>query len=261
MKRLTSVIVSERAIVAVIVVNTLALLAMGWSSRGEPLYRFTHWIDFGCVVYFAVEVSLKIGREGWKGFWSSGWNRFDLIVVLASLPVLLSPAFPVDQLLAVPALRLGRLFRTFRLLRFIPNRDHLFTGVKRALRASVGVLLALLLVNLVLSLGAMQLFGDILPEKLGNPALASYSIFRVFTLEGWYELPDLIAERTDSAFVALLARAFFVGTVLVGGLVGLSLVDAVFVDEMTMDNTGKLEDKVDKLREEIARLREELRAR
>ena len=55
----------------------------------------------------------------------------------------------------------------------------------------------------------------------------------------------MIAERTVIA-------------VIVGGILGLSLANAVFVDEMMMDNTQQLEDKVDRLTDEVRALRQEL---
>ena len=53
-------------------------------------------------------------------------------------------------------------------------------------------------------------------------------------------------------------RIFFVVAVLIGGILGLSLANAVFVDEMMMDNTESLERKMDALTEEVARLRRDL---
>jgi voltage-gated sodium channel len=46
--------------------------------------------------------------------------------------------------------------------------------------------------------------------------------------------------------------------VLVGGILGLSLANAVFVDEMMADNTESLERKVDDLAAELRRIRERL---
>ncbi|MBW2278695.1 MAG: hypothetical protein JRF63_14485 [Deltaproteobacteria bacterium] len=56
----------------------------------------------------------------------------------------------------------------------------------------------------------------------------------------------------------MLARVYFVMAVIIGGIIGLSLANAVFVDEMTMDNTVKLETKVDKLLDEVRALRTQL---
>jgi voltage-gated sodium channel len=184
--------------------------------------------------------------------------------VVLSLPALLGPFLHVSQFAFVLILRLGRLFRLFRVLRFIPNLDHLVLGVRRALRASIGVFLALLLINLILAVMATLLFRDLDPEHFGNPVVAGYSIFQVFTVEGWNEIANGLEERAiieHPAGARLLVtgtRIFFVVAVLIGGILGLSLANAVFVDEMMMDNTESLERKVDALIEEVGRLRDDL---
>jgi voltage-gated sodium channel len=150
-------------------------------------------------------------------------------------------------------------------LRFIPNLDHLVTGVRRALRASIGVFLALVLINLILAVMATLLFRDLDPEHFGNPISSGYSIFQVFTVEGWNDIAERIEERAESdnsnntKLLVAGTRAFFVAAVLIGGILGLSLANAVFVDEMMMDNTEALERKVDFLTEEVRRLRDDLR--
>ena len=39
-----------------------------------------------------------------------------------------------------------------------------------------------------LSSSTTFLFGNAAPQYFGNPALSVYSIFRLFTIEGWYEM-------------------------------------------------------------------------
>ncbi|MEM9697015.1 MAG: ion transporter, partial [Myxococcota bacterium] len=179
------------------------------------------------------------------------------VIVVISMPVLFSSIVDIPDLSALLVLRIGRLFRLFRMMRFVPNQEHLYRGIKRALRASVGVFAALFLVNLILSIGATQLFGRYAPQYFGDPAISSYSLFRVFTIEGWYEIPDAVASAS-SAYVGTLARLYFMASVLAGGILGLSLANAVFVDEITMDNNEPLERKVDRLFDELAALRQQL---
>ena len=83
----------------------------------------------------------------------------------------------------------------------------------------------------------------------------------MFTVEGWYEIPQDIADRTDSDLLVGITRFYFVMIVLIGGIFGMSLANAIFVDEMTMDNTRELEDKIDALHHEIAELKNMLRNR
>jgi voltage-gated sodium channel len=264
MRRFRDWIVSDRLVMAVIILNATALVLHEMAARGTPLRSLWFWIDYACVVFFLFEAILKIRRDGWSAYWANSWNKFDFTVVVLSLPALLGPFLDVSQFAFVLILRLGRLFRLFRLLRFIPGLDHLVLGIKRALRASIGVFLALLLINLILAVMATLIFRDLDPEHFGNPVVAGYSIFQVFTVEGWNEIANGLEERAieenpgGARFLVTGTRIFFVVAVLIGGILGLSLANAVFVDQMMMDNTESLEAKVDTLTEEVRRLRNDL---
>jgi voltage-gated sodium channel len=265
MKKLADMLISEKFVVTVIVINAIVLFMIGFTDEWEQTQAWTLFfsIDYACVIYFVMEAGIKITKAGWKIYWKDHWNRFDFTVVVLSLPMLLSPMVETNLLGGLPVLRLGRLFRLFRLLRFIPNRDHLVKGINRALKASVGVLLALFLIIIILSIGATFLFQDKAPEYFGNPLLSCYSIFKVCTIEGWYEIPDRMAQNAaeeDRALLVVFSRIYFIFSVIVMGIIGLSLANAIFIDEMTVDNTRILEDKVDVLQAEIRALRDEIRA-
>ncbi len=250
------VLISERVVLGVIAFNMLVLFL-----RGFPAFRGTEWdqwlfvLDYACLLFFGLEVILKVYYLGWEKYWSSNMNRFDFLIVAASAPALLAPLIgSAEDLALVLLLRGGRLLRFLRLLRFIPNAEHTWAGVWRALKASVGLILALTLYNLVLGLVASHLFHQFSPEHFGDPMISIYTIFKVFTVEGWFEVPDLIAARSSPA-VAYMVRGFFVFTVVTGGLLGLSITNAVLVDEMVMDNNDALEAELKQVHIELAALR------
>ncbi len=252
--RVLSALIGEKAILFAISVNALALFTLALVSPDSTAARVASVVDYACVVLFLAEAAIKIGLER-RRYFASAWNRFDFAVVVLSLPVLLSPWIDLQAFAAVLLLRLGRLFRLFHLFHFIPNVDRMMSGVRRSLRASVGVLIALCILLFILSLGAHFLFGQFAPEHFGDPFIAIYSVFRVFTVEGWYELPDAIAQSADSTAWGVVARVYFMGAVLGGGIIGLSLANAIFVDEMTMDNNDDLTARVVELSNEIAELK------
>ncbi len=261
MRTWLSLLVSEPVVVFMILLNATVMVVLGYIPHNTSTHVLLDSIDYGCIVYFVLEAALKIGLQR-KEYFRSEWNRFDFVVVMLSSPALFAPVADLETFGGILILRLGRLFRLFRLLRFIPDREHIFAGVGRALRASIGVFLALFLLNVILALGATFLFRDVAPELFGNPFSSLYTMFKVFTLEDWFAVPDLLAERSGNEWMATLARAYFVVSVLVGGILGLSMANAVFVDEMTLDNTDALEaktevleGKIDALREEVASLR------
>src|SRR5690606_34840693 len=112
-----------------------------------------------------------------------------------------------------------------RLMRSVPNATHIGRGVVRALRASVAVFVVLFVLNLILAMGANLLFGDLDAARpyFGDPLVSFYSMFKVFTIEGWYEIPDHLARSGETEGMILLVRLYFMGSVLIGGLLGLSM--------------------------------------
>ena len=254
----------EPIVVSVILLNALALFVDAFPFIHGAIGSHLHWVDYGCLIFFIIECLAKSqGLRNFHDYWEEKWNRLDFIVVVISLPVLFHPFFQsgFDDLTAILLLRLGRLLRFTRMLKYVPNATNIFQGVGRALKASVGVFLVLLVVNIVFGLGATLLFGDIpqAHEHFGNPVRSMYSMFKVFTVEGWYEIPDQMERIGVSAQYLLSMRAYFTVAVLVGGLVGLSIANAVFVDEMMADNTTVVENDVKALREEFQDFIEEYR--
>jgi voltage-gated sodium channel len=251
-------LVAERLVLTIIVLNAIVLFLRafeGWEARADSIL----WaVDYACTAFFAVELIVKVRLLGWTAYWASGWNKFDFIVVVASSPHLLAPFLDVEDFAIILILRTARLARMMRLMHFIPDRERLWSGMLRALRASVGVLIALLLYNFVLGLCACYLFRDTGSPYFSDPFTSIYSVFKVFTIEGWYEIPDSVAAAgATGAGMATFVRLFFVFTVATGGLLGISLANAVFVDEMVLDNTSDIEGYITELRAEVQAAREE----
>ncbi|MFN0247030.1 MAG: ion transporter [Kofleriaceae bacterium] len=240
-----------------ILLGTVAMLAFGFTDPSTTAHDIWLAVDVVVVLYFVVEQLLKM-QGGRDVYWATRWNRFDLLVTVLSLPVLVAPFAETDAFVGVPVLRLARLFRLFRLLRFVPDHAHLASGVKRAVRASVGVFLGIAIINFIFAMGGQILFGHVAPELFGDPARACYSMFRIFTIEGWHDIPETIARHSSDTW-AVVARVYFGVAVLVGGILGLSLGNAVFVDQMMADNNDDVERDVVEMTQQVRLLREEIR--
>ncbi len=244
---------SERVVLSVIGLNIVALFAHGFAGiRSSGLGQALAVFDYICLVYFVIEIVAKVNWSGWERFWSRGMNRFDFLVVALSTPALVAPFMDWSDLSAIVALRGFRMVRLLRVLRFIPHSERLWLGVVRAMKAAVGLLLVIVGYNLVLGLMASHLLGTIDPVNFGDPLVSVYSIFKVFTIENWHDIPDKIAQ-SQPWVVGWLVRTFFVVAVVTGGLLGLGLTNAVLVDEMVMDNTEGLERDLILLTNELKR--------
>ena len=247
-----SLFLNDRFILVLILINSFTIFGEGFSELGEEVFFWINTIDSVITILFLFEAIIKISYFGWKTYISSNWNKLDFSLVILSLPsiFLLLIHSDIHGLSFLLIFRVSRAFKFFRFFRFIPGIEALVRGVQRAVKASVFVLFGFFVFNFIIAILSCYLFKDISPEYFGNPLKSMYSIFKIFTVEGWYEVPDLLAKHTNNISGALI-KAYFVIILILGGIMGLSLVNSIFVDSMVMDNNDELEKKVDLLNEKI----------
>ena len=228
-----------------IVLNT-AVMFIGGFWPDSLLFELS---DALFTLVFLCEAIAKIAEYGWRGYWKNGWNKFDFIILLIALPSLAGPFIELSMgTNAILALRSMRLFKSFKMLRFIPNIHKLLKGLKLAVRASLLVFIAFVLFLVIFSILSSTIFGTIVPEYFGNPAISLYSVFRLFSVEGWYELPDAIAQN-GTPFWGFFARCYFSVLMFLGGIIGMSLVNSIFVDAMAEDNNDEVLEKLRQIEE------------
>ena len=257
MKRLVNALISDRVVYTVIVLNAVVLFLQTFQRFPREVLDGFYAVDYACTVFFVFEMVAKVSTLGWSRFWGDGWNRFDFTIVVLSSPMLISPVVYIDWIGLILVLRTARLIRLMRLLRFIPNIDSIWRGISRAMLASVGVFYALFLYLFILTLFATYFYQDIAPGHFGNPLKSFYSMFQLLTVEGWYEIPNTIASNAGMQ-TAVLSKLFFSFCVFTAGVLGLSIANAVFVDEMVEDNTDELEEQVRQLQDQLDRIEERM---
>lgn len=251
MKFLNRVFLNEQMIIYAIILNSIVLFILGFPALQESV--FLERVDHLFTLFFILEAFTKIRMYGWYLYIRNSWNRFDFILVVISIPSLFvfTNFFPDISFLLM--FRLLRILRILRFLRFIPNIKQMFAGITRAFKASIFILIVLLIYNVLLAVISTFLFSDVSPHHFGNPMLSLYSIFQIFTVEGWNEIPEALLANIpeDSTLMQGFVRVFFVMVVLSGGIFGFSIVNAIFVDEMIQDNNNDLEHKIDELNRKI----------
>lgn len=240
---ITRFFLNDRAILTLVLLNTLSIFIGGFYP-GAYLFIIA---DAVFTVLFLLEAILKIRALGWKEYWADGWNRFDFLITVAALPSLVNlfieGTIPTNILLAF---RVLRVFKAFRLFKFIPNITMILRGIRLAFKASFVVTIGVAALLLVLSILTSSIFGSFAPEYFENPGLALYSTFRMFTVEGWYEIPDLIAERSSEGF-AVFARIYFALELFIGGILGMSFINSIFVDAAVSDNNDEVIERLDRI--------------
>ena len=250
---------NERVILTAVILNALVIFTLYFPAERENVWLLA--LDYFFVLFYLTEVIVKLAVLKPRPYFANPWNRFDFIITMGSLPVLFEAFLDVPDTTVLILLRLFRLVRLVRFLRFIPNVEQVVQGLGRALKSSVLVLGALFFLNLLVALVTCHFYAETAPAYFGDPLVSFYSIFRMFTLEGWNEIPDAITPNSASSLRVGLTRLYFGSVVVLGGIFGIGLANAIFVDEMTMDNNRELERKVDELTREIRELRREITPR
>jgi len=239
-------------ILILIIINSIAIFLEGF-DLDPKVQNSLMIIDSTITVLFMIELIVKLSIYG-RNYFSSGWNIFDFIIIVVSLPSLISlfTEMGASFFSVFLVFRILRVLKTVRVFRFIPGIDHLILGVMRAVRSTVIILLGFLVSIFLLGIISYHFF-HLDSSHFKDPLVSLYSIFKVFTVEGWNTIPEEIAGGKSNIRV-FFTYFWFVLILLFGGVIGLSLVNSIFVDAMVSDNTDELEKKIDELNNKVTEL-------
>ncbi len=257
-EKIRQVLLNERFILVVILINSVLIYAQ---VSGYENY-FMGILDTICTFIFLFEMIVKHKEYGVKGYWSDGWNRLDGSLVILSLPSVAALFVPNDMadLSFLMIFRLLRVLRFFRVLHFFPNFTKVIEGFKRAMRESYAILLSFLVIIIIFGLLNCSLFRDADPMHFGTPLRSIYAVFQICTVEGWYEIPNAIAEYYGiTTMAAEFVRLYFCFQLILGGIIGMSFINSIFVDAMVQDNNDEVSQKIDELQKTLDEIKRKLK--
>jgi voltage-gated sodium channel len=206
----------EQAVIILVILNaiTLGLETMPISTR---LLDTLYVLDRVFVAVFSLEIVLKLIAFRFS-FFRSGWNVFDLIIVVIALIPAVGP-FSV--------LRALRILRVLRLISTIPAMRRVIDGFVHALSGLVSVAGIMLLIFYVSAVMATKLFGESFPEFFGSIPNSLYSLFQIMTLESWsMGIVRPVLEVFPYAWL------FFIPFILVTTFAVLNLIIGIIVNSM-----------------------------
>lgn len=254
MKHLKKLFLNEKFIFSIILLNTIIIFLQSFDIE----YIWLQIMDVVCTFIFLMEMVTKHIEYGVKNYWSSWWNRLDGTLVILSLPSIVAFFIPttLTDFSFLLTLRLLRTFRFLRVLHFFPNFPQIIKGFKLAIKESYAILLCFLVLIVVFGLINCSLFKDAAPEYFATPLESIYSVFRICTVEGWYDIPDTISRATTPA-IGSIVRLYFCLLLIMGGIIGMSFINSVFVDAMVADNNDDVLKKLDELEHKLDQLLKE----
>lgn len=224
----------EVVVMIVIVANMVTMALYHWDQPAA----FEHALTVAnrvFLAFFVLEAAVKVGGLGWQQYYASGWNRFDLVVVLLSVleqvvRLTLGSAVDVSALRALRAVRVLRLVSGSKGLRALAQTFLLSLPSL----ANVGALL--LLVYFVFAVAGVHLFGGVAADGDFHDRTANFHNF-------WFALLTLFRTATGEDWNGIMLEIqphkpytvapFFVLFVVVGQYVILSLFIAVILDNFS----------------------------
>jgi voltage-gated sodium channel len=223
-------------ILAVIVINAIVL---GMETSDWLTARFGTLIstaDDICLTIFVIEILLKFIAYRF-GFFKSGWNVFDFVIVGIAL-------VPAAQGLSV--LRALRILRVLRVISVAPSLRRVVEGFVKALPGMGSVFVLMAMLFYIGAVMATKLFGDSFPEWFGTLGLSGYSLFQIMTLESW-SMGIVRPVMKEYPY----AWAFFVPFIMVTTFAVVNLLVGLIVNSMQDAHQAEDNERTDAYRDEV----------
>ena len=181
-KKVAELIESKFATLGITVLILINAVTLGLETNNGLSAQFgnvLNWIDRTILIIFSIEIALKFYAYR-LGFFSSGWNIFDLLIVAIAW-------MPTNGALSV--LRTLRILRVLRLISVVPQMRRVVSAIGYSIPGMVSVISVLGLIFYVSAVLATRLFGTYpdqnMQEWFGSISASAYTLFQIMTLESW----------------------------------------------------------------------------
>lgn len=160
-------------------------------------------LDYIVTLIFLVEIILRFfSYEKFKDFFRSGWNIFDLLIVLVSL-------IPIPGSNYVLLARLLRVFRILRIIQVLPELKLLISSLIRSLPNIFYISILLLIIIYIYAAIGNVLFEEINPLLWGDIGLSMLTLFNLMTFDAWADVLYEVMEVYPYAWIYFISYAFF----------------------------------------------------
>lgn len=201
----------------IIVVIMASALLIGVKTYDVPDYVLTviYWLDILITAIFIIEISIRYAAEERKlDFFKSGWNLFDVLIVVVSL-------IPIDNADMALVARLVRVFRVLRMVSIVPELRMLLNSLLTAL-PRLGYVMGLMFIIFYMYAAVGSLFFEHINDFLwGDIAAAMLTLFRVMTFEDWTDVMYEVMEVYGWAWIYFVSFIFLTAFAFLNMVIGI----------------------------------------
>ena len=252
-------IINDQILLILILTNTLVIFLHSFDGLKQYFY-FLDILDVIFTIIFIWEISIHIVQssgvnvaEKFKNFHNDKWNKIDFYSVLLAIPSI--GVLFVDDLeifAGFTVLRSLRIFKILRAIEFIPEGKEISSKLLKALKGVFFIIVAFIIYSTIVSLISVTLFKSSGPSFFSNAFDSFFTIFKIFSGDGFSDVVAEIVSNSSLEF-GYFTKLYFVMIVFTGSILGLSLINSVFIDQMSnFDKKGEseinsLENKLDEV--------------
>ena len=252
-------IINDQILLILILLNVFIIYLHSFDSF-KFYYDILDVIDVCLTIIFTLEITTNIfqssGRnfkEKFLKFHSDKWNKIDFYSVLLAIPSI--GVLFVDDLeifAGFTMLRTLRIFKILRVIEFIPEGKKISSKLLKALKGVFFIIVAFIIYSIIVSLISVTLFKSSGPSFFSNAFDSFFTIFKIFSGDGFSDVVAEIISNSSLEF-GYFTKLYFVMIVFTGSILGLSLINSVFINQMSnFDKKGEseinsLESKLDEV--------------
>ena len=252
-------IIYNQLLFILILTNILVIFLHSFDGL-KPYYYLLDILDVIFTMIFICEISFHIYQssgvnvaEKFKNFHNDKWNKIDFYSVLLAIPSI-GVLFVEDlEIFAgFTVLRSLRIFKILRVIEFIPEGKEISSKLLKALKGVFFIMVAFIIYSIIISLISVTLFKSSAPSFFSNAFDSFFTIFKIFSGDGFSDVVNEIVSNSSLEF-GYFTKLYFVMIVFTGSILGLSLINSVFIDQMSnFDKKGEseinsLENKLDEV--------------
>ncbi len=237
-------IFNEKFILSLILINVGVLYVHTFDVL-NPYFLFLEIIDISFTLFFCFEIFIKIrsinGNNKLSTYLSSNWNKIDFFSVLFSLPSIAAIFFnQLEVFTLFVALRSLRIFKLLRIIEFIPNGKTITGQMFKAFKSVSFIIFAFTVYSTIVSLISVSLFKHYSPTYFNNAFDSFFTVFKVFSGDGFSDVvADIELNSGKGDGFIYFTKFYFVLIVFTGSILGLSLINSIFIDQMARTNDKK----------------------
>ena len=243
---------NDRLIYTLIILNVLVIYLHSFEFFQAYYFQFD-LIDVVFTLFFCIEIAVKIatsnGKNKFKSYMQNPWNRIDFFSILLAIPSIgVLFISDLEIFAGFAALRSLRIFKLLRVIEYIPEGKRISKQLFKALKSISFIIFAFFIYTTIISLISVTLFRQAAPMYFQNAFESFFTIFKVFSGDGFSDIVAVIQENSSVLFTSF-SKFYFVCVVFSGSILGLSLINSVFIDQMNQVSNKSDKEETNQLNE------------